>query len=140
MIILSSLIWLSACSLLEGVNNTVDYVNTTTGHIEKLSNFSEEAPQLFQEAVNDPAVREELESQLVTLKGDIETFINMEEIPAIAEGIHQELVDKNKVLLEEINKLVDNGNLVIDQIQNSQIIRTINEVTQLLNRIENLGG
>jgi hypothetical protein len=35
--------------------------------------------------------------------------------------------------------VLQNGHLALDKLENSQIFNTVNEVTNLLNRIENLG-
>lgn len=129
---------LSGCSLLGEVNDSIDYVNTTTDHIATLNAFAEEAPQLIQDAITDPQVKQELEAQLVTLKQDIEEFISLSDIPTIAESIHQELVNKNEVLLSEINQVLQNGHLALDKLENSQLITTITDITNLMNRIENL--
>ena len=50
------------------------------------------------------------------------------------------MVDKNEVLLDEINNVVENGHLALDKLQNSQILTTINDITSLINRIKNLGS
>ena len=132
------LLFLNGCSLLGEVNDSIDYVNTATDHIEKINAFAQEAPQLIQEAVTNPEVKQELEAQLLTLKQDIEEFISINDVPSIAETIHQELVNKNKILLDEINQVLENGHLALDKIENSQLISSMNEVTNLLNRINNL--
>ena len=132
------LLVLNGCSLLGEVNNSIDYVNTATNHIEKLNNFSQDAPQLIQEAVTNPEVKQELETQLVTLKQDIEEFIAINDVPSIAKTIHQELVNKNEALLDELNQVLVNGHLALDKLQNSQLISKMNDVTDLLNRINNL--
>lgn len=129
---------LSACSFLEEVNNSLDYVNTATTHINNLSAFAEAAPQMMEDAVTNPETLKELETKLSTLKVQIEEFIALGNIPTIAESIHQELVAKNEALLAEINAVMENGNLVIEQLENSQIVTTITEVTTLLNQLENL--
>ncbi|WP_077211990.1 DUF6376 family protein [Bacillus dakarensis] len=72
------------------------------------------------------------------LKTDIEEFIALTEIPAVAEEIHRELVAKNEVLLAEINQVLVNGHLALDQLESSQLFTTINEMTGLIQRIENL--
>ncbi|WP_174734961.1 DUF6376 family protein [Mesobacillus harenae] len=129
---------LSGCSFLGEVNDSIQYVNNTTDHVNKLTAFAEEAPQLIKDAATVPAVKKELETQLITLKGDIEEFISTKEIPAVAEKVHQELVAKNEALLTEINSLLENGNLALDKLENSQIVSTITDVSSLMNRIENL--
>ncbi|WP_063860357.1 DUF6376 family protein [Paenibacillus sp. Soil724D2] len=130
---------LSACSLLEGASNSIDYINQATQHINKLSNFAEQAPQMMKDAALNPETKQELENQLNELKTEIEQF-NLKSVPTIAKDIHQQLVDKNEVLLKEINNVVENGHLALDKLQNSQIFTTINDVTGLINRIKNLGS
>jgi hypothetical protein len=139
LIVVTVLMLLSACSFFGEVNNSLEYVNTATTHIETLNVFADEAPTLIQEAINNPSVRQELETKLLTLKQDIEEFINLSDIPTLAESVHQEFVNKNKALLSEINKLLQDGQLALDQLENSQLVATINDVTSLLNRIEELG-
>lgn len=75
----------------------------------------------------------------MTLKQDIEDFIQINDVPSVAKDIHQELVAKNELLLDEINKVLQNGNLALNKLENSEIFTTITELTNLLNRIENLG-
>jgi len=138
LLVVTMLMLLSGCSFLGEVNDSIDYVNEATTHINTLNAFAEEAPQLAQEAITDPEVRQDLETQLVSLKQDIEEFISLNEIPSIAEDIHQELVAKNEILLTEINKVLENGQLAVDKLENSEIFTTVNEVTSLMNQIENL--
>lgn len=129
---------LSGCSFLNEVNDTLDYVGVTTEHIERLNTFAEEAPQLVEDALSNPELVTELEAKLTTLKTEIEGFIALSNIPTIAEDIHQELITKNELLLEEINKVLENGHIALDKLENSQIFTTISDVTSLMNRIENL--
>ncbi|WP_052947874.1 DUF6376 family protein [Aneurinibacillus tyrosinisolvens] len=136
-LILSSMM-LSACSLIEGANNSLEYVNQATEHINKLSNFAEQAPQMMKDAALNPEAKQELENQLNGLKKEIEQF-NLISPPSIAKDIHQQLVDKNEVLLQEINKVVENGHLALDKLENSQLVNTINDITGLIDRIKNLG-
>lgn len=131
---------LSSCGLLEEVNSTVEYVNTATEHINQLSTFGENAPQLIQEALSNTNALQDLEQQLNQLKQEIESFIALEDIPAIAEDIHQELVVQNENLLSEINKVMVDGQLAVEQLQSSEVITTISEISNLLNQIENIGG
>lgn len=137
-VVLLSAFMLSACSLSEEVNHSLEYAKEVKEQLDMLSNFAEEAPQMFKDAALSPESMKELESQLNDLKTNISDF-NKTEVPAIAESIHEQLVMKNQTLLDEINALVDNGNIVLDNIENTQILKTINDVISLLNRIENLG-
>ena len=137
-LIVVGLMFLGGCSLLTEVDDSIEYVNTATEHVAKLNTFADEAPQLVQAAVTDTEVKQELETKLITLKQDIEEFINTQNIPKVAEGIHQEFVAKNEVLLGEINQALENGNLALDKLESSELFTTINDVTNLLNRLENI--
>jgi uncharacterized coiled-coil DUF342 family protein len=136
--IIFSTMLVSACSVLEEVNGSLEYVNKATEHISTLSDFSEEAPQMIKDAALDSEEREELGNQLAALKGDIEEF-NTIVAPSIAENIHQQLVSKNEALIEEINKVIENGEVSIAKLEDTQLFKTISEVTTLLNQLEQLG-
>lgn len=129
---------LGGCSFLGEANQTLDYVNKATAHINNLNNFANTAPQMMQQAALNADVKNELENQLNTLKTEIEQF-NQINPPAIAKDIHQQIVNKNKVILDEINKVMNNGEVVLDQLENSQILTTIHQVSNLLNQLKNLG-
>ncbi|MCY9659816.1 DUF6376 family protein [Paenibacillus chondroitinus] len=137
-VVLSSMM-IGACSILDGANQSLDYVNQATAHINKLSTFAEQAPQLIKDAAANPETKMKLEEQLLALKTEIEQF-NLKSVPAFAKDIHEQLVEKNKVLLDEINQVVVNGHLALDKLQNSQILATITDITGLINRISNLGS
>lgn len=94
---------------------------------------------MIQEAAADPALKQELEDRLTTLKQEVEEFIALQEILKLAEDVHQDLVTQNEALLAEINKVLENGSLALDQLENSELFTTINEATSLINRIEALG-
>lgn len=129
---------LAGCSFLEEAAGTVEYSNKAAEHIEKLNAFAEDAPGMIEEAAGDPEIRQQLEERLVILKEDIENFIQLQDIPAAAEAIHEELAAKNEVLLAEINLAINGGNLALDQLESSEMIKTINDASALLNRIEGL--
>lgn len=128
---------LSACSLVDEVNQSVDYVNETKSYINTLSDFGEQAPQLVQDAAVDPDARAELENQLNTIVEEAEEFNNLE-APTVAEDIHQDLVSKNEVLLEEVNNVIAGGEIALDKLENSEILNTVNDVSSLLESVEKL--
>ncbi|CAN7660309.1 DUF6376 family protein [Paenibacillus sp. LjRoot56] len=139
LIVILTTLQLSACTLIEKVNSSLDYANQATDHINKLSTFAQQAPQMMKDAALNPETKQALENQLIGIKKDIEQF-NLKSVPTIAKDIHQQLVDKNKVLLDEINNVLVNGHLVLDKLQNSQILTTISDITIFINRIQNLGS
>ncbi|MDE0640350.1 DUF6376 family protein [Bacillus sp. CNPSo 3703] len=82
--------------LLSGCSGLLDQVNDTT-----TQQFTEDFPQLAEEAVQDAAKRADLTQQLESLKADIQEF-NELTAPSIAEDLHAQIIEKNKVLSEEI--------------------------------------
>lgn len=138
LLVVTMMILLSGCSFIGEVSDSIDYVNEATTHINTLNAFAEEAPQLVQEAITNTEVRQDLETQVVGLKQDIEEFISLNEIPSIAENIHQELVEKNELLLTQINQVLEDGQLAVEKLENSELFTTVNEVTSLMDQIENL--
>lgn len=138
LVLVLSTMTLSACSLFQEANNSLQYADQAKEHLNSLAQFAEEAPQMIQEAATNPETKQKLEDQLTALKKEIEQF-NLIDAPAIAKDLHQQLVEKNQVLLQEINQALANGNLALDQLQNSPFISTINDITSFMNRIENLG-
>jgi hypothetical protein len=138
LLVIFSSMMLSACSLLEEANTSLEYVNQATEHINTLRDFAEQAPQMVKDAAVNPEAKQELENRLNALKEDVEQF-NKIDTPAIAEEIHQQLVDKNEAVVQEINKVVESGHLAIDKLENTQLFTTINDIITLLDRIEKLG-
>ncbi|MBM7620876.1 PBP1b-binding outer membrane lipoprotein LpoB [Bacillus tianshenii] len=136
--IISSVL-LSGCSLLEEVNNSLEYANKATEHINTWQDFGQEAPQMIQEAATNPETKQELEAELNALLEEIDEF-NETEAPAIAADLHQQIVEKNEALKEIINDAMANGELALEELQNSELITTINEITKLMNLVEDLGN
>lgn len=74
------------------------------------------------------------------MKSEIQEF-NQTEAPAIAEDIHNQIVNTNEKLENGIDLYLDNienGNLDPAILQDSGIITTINEIGNLMNQIEKL--
>ena len=129
---------LSGCSLLEETNDTLNYVTGATEYINELSNFAEETTGLVSEAANNPEAKAELESKLTSLEDSITAF-NSINVPAIAEGLHENIQDINLQLLDTINNVSQNGEVVVEQLQESQIFQIIENITNLMNQVEQLG-
>ncbi|RIU89449.1 DUF6376 family protein [Oceanobacillus picturae] len=127
--ILAVCIILSGCSFLEETNDSINYVSEATDYINDLSSFVEESTSLE---------GEELANRVQTLQTTIEDFIRVE-APGFAEDIHQELKNKSETLLTATNELLNNGEVAIEQLQDSHVYQTIENITELMNQIENLG-
>ncbi|TCJ03406.1 DUF6376 family protein [Cytobacillus praedii] len=132
------LFMLSGCSFLGEVNDSLEYANKATDHINTLKDFAETAPQMIQDAAANGESKEELENQIKTLIEKMEKF-NAIDPPAIAEDIHLQLVEKNMIIIEEMNQVMSDGEIILDQLESTEIFTTINEFTALLNQLNELG-
>lgn len=134
------LLFLSGCSLVGEVNNTVEYANATTEYLDTAKTFANEVPQLANDAVTDEQARQNLEDELVKMKEEINQFNNTE-APAIAEDIHNQIVSANTQLEEGIDLYltnIENGKLDPAFLENSGILTTVNEISSLMENIEQL--
>ncbi|MBP1949703.1 DUF6376 family protein [Virgibacillus litoralis] len=120
---------LSGCSFLQEANDSLNYATETTEYINELSTFAEEAPNLE---------GQELKSRLESLKGTVKDFMEIEP-PSMAEDIHKELENKSQVLLDATNKILQDGEVTIEQLKQSEIYKTIDNITKLKKQIEDLG-
>lgn len=137
---LTGMILLSGCSLLGEVNTTLEYANTTTEYMDSAQNFANQVTELANEAVTDEGARQQLEEELTTMKATIKEF-NQTDVPAIAEDIHNQIVSTNTKLEDGIDLYlanIENGKLDPAVLQDSEIITTINEISNLKNQIEKL--
>jgi len=127
----------SACSIVDEVGRSVDYVNETKRYLTSVSDFVEGAPELIQAAATDEAARDDLGNQLASLREQIEEFNNLE-APTVAEDLHQDIVTQNEAALEKIDQVYQDGEVVVEELQNSEIIQTLQELSSLMNAVENL--
>ena len=132
-------LFLAGCNVLDEVNSSLNYANTATEHINTWNDFGQEAPQLIKGAATNEETKAELEKELNTLLEEINKF-NKTEAPAIAESVHQQIVEKNEAIKEVIENAMVNGELAIEKLENSELIKLINEITSLMNVVEKLGG
>ncbi|OZU87141.1 hypothetical protein CIL03_18320 [Virgibacillus indicus] len=135
---ISAFLILSGCSFLEEANDSINYATEATEYINDLSSFAEDTSSLVSEAANNPEAKSELESRLTSLQDTITDFNDIE-APAIAEGIHKNLTEKNQELLDITNNVLQNGKVAIEKLQDSEIYQTIENITSLMDQIEELG-
>lgn len=129
---------LSGCSFLEEANNSINYATEATEYINELSTFAEDSSSLVNEAVNNPEAKAELESKLTSLQDTIKEF-NKIEAPSIAEDIHKNVEEKNQQLLDITDHVLQNGEVAVEKLKESEIYQTIDNITSLTNQIEKLG-
>lgn len=137
---LAGMLILSGCSLVGEVNNTLEYATTTTEYINTANDFANRVTELSNDAISNEEARKQLENELIAMKEAIQQF-NQTEAPAIAEDVHNQIVQANGKLEEGIDMYVnniENGKLDPAILQDSEIITTINEISNLINQIEKL--
>jgi hypothetical protein len=140
-VVLMTLIGLSGCSFLEDVNGTIDYVNQATDYVNEATEFANEVPSLAERAITDTEALADLETSLLEMKQEIESF-NELEAPALAEDIHQQVLEYNDKALEGINVLlanIENGELDPALLENSEVFSTLQELADLSEQIQQLG-
>ncbi|KRU18011.1 DUF6376 family protein [Bacillus pumilus] len=134
---------LSGCSsLLDQVNDTTTYVTEANDYVTDIQQFTEDFPKLAEEAVKNAAKKAELTKQLESLKADIQAF-NEVKAPQIAEDLHAQIIEKNKVLSEEIQTYLqqlkaDNIDVVAMLEDQQGLIKQLQQSVNLLQDIEQL--
>ncbi|MEB2356339.1 DUF6376 family protein [Bacillus pumilus] len=134
---------LSGCSsLLDQVNDTTTYVTEANDYVTDIQQFTEDFPKLAEEAVKNAAKKAELTKQLESLKADIQAF-NEVKAPQIAEDLHAQIIEKNKVLSEEIQTYLqqlkaDNINAAAILEDQQGLIKQLQQSVNLLQDIEQL--
>lgn len=127
----------SACSVIDEVSQSVDYVNEANDFLNTMSEFAENAPTLIESAATDADARNELVDQLNNVENEIEAF-NQLDPPTVAEDLHQDLVAKNEELLNQLDQVQQDGELMIEEIENSEIFHTVQDITSLVNAVQKL--
>ncbi|HWO78287.1 MAG TPA: DUF6376 family protein [Bacillus sp. (in: firmicutes)] len=136
------LLFLSGCSFLEDVNNTLDYVNEATEYINEASQFANEVQTLAEQAASDPNALAELEERLHMMQGEIEEFNSLNP-PGIAEDIHQTIEGYNQTIQAAIDsslEKIEQGQLQLNELLNSELMQTFENLQNTLNQLEQLGN
>ncbi|MFE0558119.1 DUF6376 family protein [Paenibacillus sp. FSL W8-0187] len=128
---------LSGCSLVDSVNNSLDYTKEATTFINETSQFAESIPELAQQAATNTDAKETLTKELEAMKTRISEF-NGIEAPAFAQNIHEQLVGLNDTLLTDINGYMDQIQNGVTDFQNSNIVQTITKINETMDMLQNL--
>lgn len=128
---------LSGCSLLDSVNNSLDYTQEAGTFINDASQFAQSIPELAQQAATNADAKETLTKELEEMKTRIAEF-NGIEAPALAESVHEQLVALNDTLLTDINGYMDQIQNGVTDFQNSGIAQTVEKINETMDMIQNL--
>lgn len=131
------LLFLSGCSLVEDVNNSLDYTEQATSFINEASSFAGSIPDLAQEAANNTNAKEKLNEQLENMKARISEFNGLE-APAFAQNIHETIVGYNETLSQQIDGYktqIENG---VTDFKNTEMSQTLNKIQETMDQVKNL--
>ncbi|PZD94474.1 hypothetical protein DNH61_18965 [Paenibacillus sambharensis] len=131
----------SGCSLIEKVDQSLDYVNEATSYVTDAAAFAESLPYRAEQALLDPAARDELQRSFEDMKNDIIQFNDLS-APAFAENVHDKLMSYNATLLAEVNtylEQLEKNTINLGDLQNSPMAQTLNEITGTLDQLKQLG-
>lgn len=129
------------CSLVDSVSQTLDYSEQATSYINETADFAQQLPGMAEQAVNDTGAKDALIRELESMKETVLQFDQLE-APKLAQDIHNQILEYNSTLQTEIDGLLQNLNdqvPVLQALENSQIIQTIDQIGKLLGGIQNLG-
>ena len=135
-------IFLSGCSALEGVNNTLNYATEASEYANEATAFGKEVPGLAKQAVNDEQAAKELETKLEEMKVNIEEFNGLE-APGIGADLHQQVVNQNNRAIEGIDLYLENiegGKLNSEVLDNTETFKSLQEITSIIEQIKQLGN
>ncbi|WP_257148547.1 DUF6376 family protein [Bacillus sp. AFS073361] len=132
---------LSGCSMLNEAKDTLSYVNDASDYLNKATAFANDAPSIAQQAVSDQQATKKLQTMLQEMKQEINSF-NKLQAPEIAADLHQQLVDQNNKLTACIDlylKNIHNGLLDPSTLKNTEIFQSVQEISNILDQIKQLG-
>lgn len=129
----------SGCSVLDEINNSLNYVDTTTTYISDAAVFADKIQTMGMQVTTDLETVKSLKTELGSMKEKIINF-NGIEAPALAKEIHNQLVNYNEILLNEINGYLDklNSNINVEAIKDTQIFQTVEKIIQIQQQIEKI--
>lgn len=102
-LIASSIFVISACSVVEQANQSLNYVSGATDYIEQVSNVGTELQELASSAVNNPEVTTQVQEKIDQIQAEASEFSQLK-APAIGESIHENLVNYNTQLTEVVDQ------------------------------------
>lgn len=132
---------LVACSPIEDTKNTLDYLNGASNYVNEASNFANEIPTMAEEAVTNPETVEELTSTLEDFQQQITVF-NELDAPSLMEDLHNQIEEKNIQIQDAITQYetqIENGVLTLEAIENSELMKSVQDIQSIYQQIQELG-
>lgn len=132
----------SACSAVEEVSNSINYIEKATDYINKIHAFTNEAPPLIEKAATDESALNQLTEKLEEMEQEITEF-NQLTPPDFAKEIHAQILQHNQVLEATIKQYTDHikdKNFDPQTLQDSQLMKQMDELSEILEKLQNIGG
>lgn len=120
----------------------MDYANEATGFVTDISSAGTELQRLAEQAVSDPQALADLKNQLQALRDEAQQFAQTE-APAYAQSIHGEISGYAQSLSEAANSFLqrmEEQGFTIEAWQQTEIAQLIQQITDLKDQINQLGG
>lgn len=137
-----SALLLSGCGLLEQANDTLTYASDMTDFLNETQQFASDIPAILEDAASNPNLVQDAQAQLSSMQEEIDQVQQMD-APAIAEGVHEKLLDYSTRLessLSDVNAKIENGTLnPAALLENTELLKTVQELQELRTNIEQLG-
>ncbi|MGC5771896.1 DUF6376 family protein [Paenibacillus pabuli] len=102
-LIVSSILVISACSVVEQANQSLNYVSEATEYIEQVSNAGADLQELASGAVSNPEITTQVQEKIDQIQAEASEFSQLS-APAIGESIHENLVSYNNQLTEVVDR------------------------------------
>ncbi|ASS67939.1 MULTISPECIES: DUF6376 family protein [unclassified Paenibacillus] len=135
-------LFLQGCSFLGGVGDSLSYTNETVAYINEAADFSKQLPEMTQQALSDPAALEQLTAELQAMQADITAFKDLQ-APEFAAELDQQLTAYSDTLSTQISGLLEQaeaGAVSLQALEQSQIMQTTSQITQILEQVKQLGS
>lgn len=133
---------ISACSVVEQANESLNYVSGATNYIEQVSSAGAELQQLASEAVNNPQITEQIQTKIDQIQAEASEFSQLT-APAIGESIHENLVSYNNQLTEVVDRFettIAEQGFTAENWEKTGIPELINNINNLKDPLSGLGN
>lgn len=140
--IAASILVISACSVVEQANESLNYVSGATDYIEQISSAGAELQQLATDAANNPQITEQIQTKIDQIQAEASEFSQLT-APAIGESIHENLVSYNNQLTEIVGQFettIAEQGFTAENWEKTGIPDLINNINSLKDPLSGLGN
>lgn len=137
-----SIFVISACSVVEQANESLNYVSGATDYIEQISSAGAELQQLATDAANNPQITEQIQTKIDQIQAEASEFSQLT-APAIGESIHENLVSYNNQLTEVVGQFettIAEQGFTAENWEKTGIPDLINNINNLKDPLSGLGN